>query len=905
MGSGVYAGWGNSFPQPFSLKTVSVTQDPARPDPDRLLESLARESRGRLKVFLGAAPGVGKTFEMLAEARRRRDAGANLLVGIVETHGRAETLAQLGDLPVLPRRLMEHRGQAIEEFDIDAALALRPQILLLDELAHSNAPGSRHPKRWQDVEELRDAGIEVWTALNIQHLESLAEPVARITGIPVAETVPDHVLAGADAVELIDIPPAELLERLKQGKVYRPDQAERALRGFFRGGNLAALREMALRRTAERVGEDLSAYMRRHAIAGPWPSGDRVLALIGPDAAGEGVVWAARRMADALKAPLIALHVERPGREGRGDPSAALQLARRLGAEPETVIATDLPGAILAEARRRNATHIVLGRGRPALWRRLAGRSLSAELLRRAEDFSVYLVPRPALPPTRARQARGPLPRWLGWAAVPLLVGAATGLGFALGDAVPEGALGMVYLAAVVLAAVGFGPLPGLATALLAFLVWNFAFLPPRFTLAIAGPQHVLGAAVFSLVALLLAGTTGGLGESLRRSRARLLGLRRLVEFSRRLAAPGEAGDLPGVLAEEAFRISGCPAAVLMPLPPAPGESTPEPVLRAAAPLAAEPDATAMAAARWALTHGKATGFGTDTLPGGSAWQFRPLRSAEGVVGLLGLQLGTLRQPLAEEVDRSLAAMLDQAAIAIERAALMQDRARDAARAETEQLRLALLTSLGHDLRTPLTSIRGAIATLRQSPGLSEASRADLLDVAEEEAVRLGRYLTKILEMVRIEQGQIIPRAEPLDMAEAITAAADRVARESGRLIDRAIAPRLPEPRLDAMLLDQVLGNLLENAVKFSGPEGRVRVAAQREGYEVAILVEDDGPGIAPEDLPRVFDPFFRASRRDRVSGGTGLGLAICRGLTQAMGGRIAAENRPGGGARLTVRFPA
>ncbi|MDW8399534.1 MAG: sensor histidine kinase KdpD, partial [Acetobacteraceae bacterium] len=420
-------------------------QDPPRPDPDALLALAAKEERGRLKVFLGAAPGVGKTWEMLAEARRREASGADVLVGIVETHGRAETQAQLGGLPILPRRRITYREQTLEEFDLDAALARRPGILLLDELAHSNAPGSRHPKRWQDVEELRAAGIEVWTTLNVQHLESLSDAVARITGVRVAETVPDAVLAGADAVELIDIPPADLLERLRQGKVYRPDQAARALRGFLQEGNLAALREMALRRTADRVNADVTGYMRANAIAGPWPSGDRVLALIGADASAEAVVRQARRIADALRAPLVALHVERPGAEDALDPSAALRLAEALGAEVETIVASDLPAAIMAHARERNATHLVLGRGCPPLWRRLTGRTLSAALSRAARDFTLHLVPDPAAP-ARAAAAPRAWPRGIAWALVPAGVALVVALGYAAEGWLPERMLGMVFL---------------------------------------------------------------------------------------------------------------------------------------------------------------------------------------------------------------------------------------------------------------------------------------------------------------------------------------------------------------------------------------------------------------------------------------------------------------------------
>lgn len=885
---------------------MSATE-PSRPDPDALLALARREGRGRLKVFLGAAPGVGKTMEMLAEARRRQAGGTDVLIGIVETHGRAETQAAIGDLPILPRTRIPYRGQELEEFDLDAALARRPQILLLDELAHTNATGSRHAKRWQDVEELREAGIEVWTTMNVQHLESLSEPVARITGVRVAETVPDRVLAEADAIELIDIPPAELIERMRQGRIYRPDQASRALKGFFREGNLAALREMALRRTAERVDADVTGYMRANAIAGPWPAGDRVMALVGADPSAETVVREARRVADALKAPLVALHVEQPTADPTADPGPALRLAERLGAETETIAAADLPSAILREARARNATHLVIGRGRPGWWRRLTGRTLSATLLRQATDFTLHLVPEPAGQPRRLPAEGGALPHWAGWVATPVLVALATAVGLAFDGVVPEGALGMVYLVPIVAAAVGFGPIQGGFAAALSFLAWNFLFLPPRYTLTIAGPQDVVGVVVFALVALLLAGTTGGLGRSVRAARARMLGLRRLVEFSRRLGAPGDKGDLVLAIAEEASRIAGGPACVLLLLPPLPGETAPEPVLRASVPIEVEPDDASMAAARWAAANRRPAGRGTDTLPS-AAWQFRPMRTAHGLAGLVGLRLPQGGAPLEGEADRALDALLDQAAVALERAELMEERARGEARAETEALRTALLTSLGHDLKTPLTSIRGAIGTLRTAgPALSEETRADLLATAEEETERLSRWISNILDMVRIENRQIEPRRETVDLTEAVETAAARARRAHGREVILDLASRPTVPRLDPALLDQLLANLLDNALKFSGPAGRVVLRLSREGPEVAIAVEDDGPGIPREDLHRVFDPFFRATRTDRIAAGSGLGLAICRGLVQAMGGRIVAESPvtpDGRGTRMVVRFP-
>ncbi|MFC0389317.1 ATP-binding protein [Muricoccus vinaceus] len=892
-------------------------REPARPDPDALLAAATREGRGRLKVFLGAAPGVGKTYEMLTEARRRALGGGDVVVGLVETHGRAETAAQVAGLEVLPRARLDYRGQVLEEFDLDAALARHPAILVLDELPHTNAPGSRHPKRWQDVEELRTAGIEVWTAMNVQHLESLSDAVARITGVRVAETVPDHVLAGADAVELIDIPPTELLERLRQGKVYRPDQAQRALRSFFREGNLAALREMALRRTAERVDADVTGYMRANAIAGPWPAGERVMVLVGGDASAEAAVRQARRIADALRASLVALHVERPS-GAAGDPTPALRLAEALGAETETVVDTDLPRAILAAARARNVTHLVIGRGRPRLWRRLTGRTLSATLLRQASDFALHLVPDPAVTGRApAPPQRRSFPGWLNRAIVPVLVLAATGINLTLDERVTEGSLGMVYLAATVAGAVASGPVHGLATAVLSFLLWNYLFIEPRYTLTIDGPQEILGAVVFGLVALLLAGTAGRLGHSVRAAQARVFGLRRLVEFSRRLGAPMDRAALLSLTAEEAQRVAGCPACVLMPLS---GEEVPglglprerraddaDLIPRASSPSGMEPDDASMAAARWAYAKGRATGWGTDTLPN-SAWQFQPLPTAQGIAGLVGLRFADRAEPLDPERERALHALLDQAAIALERAELMEERARSVVRAEADALRTTLLTSLGHDLRTPLTGIRGSLETLRtMGDALPPEARADLILTAEEETARLGRFATNILDMVRLESGEVTLQPEPLDLPSAIEAVVERVQHATDRKVERRIAPHLPAPSLDPVLFNQILANLLDNALKFSGPGGQVVVTARREGANAVVSIEDDGPGIPHEDLSRIFDPFFRASRTDRIAAGSGLGLAIARGLTRAMGGGIAADSPilNGKGTRVTVRFPS
>jgi len=880
--------------------------EPRRPDPDALAEAAAREGQGRLKLFLGAAPGVGKTVEMLAEARRLHAGGTDILIGLVETHGRAETEAATAGLPILPRRPMPYRGQTLEEFDLDAALARRPAILLLDELAHSNAPGSRHPKRWQDVEELRQAGIEVWTTMNVQHLESSAEAVARITGVQVAETVPDSVVTHADAVELVDIPPAELLERMRAGKIYRPDQAERAMRGFFKEGALAALRELALRRVAERVDADVTGWMRRNAVAGPWPVGDRVLVLLPPGEAAAPVLRQARRIADALHAPLLALHVEQPGAEH--DAGTALTLAQQLGADAEVAVGQDLPATVLAHAAARNVTHIVAGRGKPPAWRRWLGRSLTGELIRRGDAYTLHVVPGPALP--RAAPVSRAAPRWALWLLVPLLVGLATLGCLALDGEVADAAFGMVYLVAVVAIAAAAGPGHAAVSAVISFMAWNFLFLPPRYTLTIASTQDLLGVAVFGVVAVLLAGTTGRLGSHVRNAADRLAALRRLTALSRRLSAQAGLGELHMVVVEEAARIAGGPACLLVALDDAlaaalPGQFTRQAgadlVIRATSTPDATPDEAALAAARWAMANGRPAGRGTATLPD-AAWRFLPITAfrdgQEVPLGLLGLRAG----PDAE-ADRALAALLDQATVAMERARLAEAAATARARDEAEALRTALLTSLGHDLRTPLTAIRGAAETLRISPGLADATRADLLTTIEEEATRLARWMSAILDIVRLEGGQVQPRREPVDLAAAIGALVARA--PPGRPIRISLPDGLPRPRLDPALLDRVLENLLDNAIKYSA--GEIRLAAARDGAQVVITVEDDGPGIEPADLPRIFDPFFRAARRDSVAAGSGLGLSICRGMVSAMSGRIAAESPVAGGrgTRIVLRFGA
>ena len=847
-----------------------------RPDPDALIAHAAAEARGRLKIFLGAAPGVGKTWEMLVQARRRQAEGVDVLCGVVETHGRAGTEAELVGLPVLPQREVPYRGQILHEFDVDAARARRPGLLLVDELAHTNAPGSRHAKRWEDVAELVADGLHVWATLNVQHLESLNDDIARMTGVRVTETLPDHVLDTADEIELIDLPPAELRQRLLEGRIYRADTASRALESFFREGNLSSLRELALRRAAAHVDDDVRSWMRRSGLTGAWPSGDRVLALIGPTMAGEVVVRAAKRLADALHAPWAVLHVERAA--SLGATRGALNLAEQLGAEVETQVGEDLVGTMLASARKRNATHIVLGRTNRPPWQRFLRRSLVTALLRHAPDVTVHVVPLPdaKLPALRRESLAEP---WWAWVAAAAMLAAVTTAGALLTALLPGEAMGMVYLAVVIAAASVASMRVAVATAAVSFLLWDYFFIPPLYEITIGSPRDLVGAIVFAIVALLAGGLASRVRGAALAAQSRVEGLRRVSAFSRRLGQAGNEPDLLLEIARQACELAGR----AMVLAPVAGD---ELDIRAAAPSADTMDEGAWAAARWCWAHGEPAGRGSATLPGGT-WRFLPLRTVRANLGVLGVRGDPPPPPPALQ---AIAALADSAAIAWERVLLAQSSARTTAMEETQRLRTALLASLGHDLRTPLTSIGGAAGTLRSAwDRMDAATRNDLLESIEQDIGRMARFLTNITEMTRLESGQIEPRFVPVMVEEAVEAAIGRLPPGPH------FAVNIDDPALaviaDANLLEQALYNVVENAAKYA-PEGSlVRVRAERRGQEVAISVADEGIGIPPDDLPRVFDSFFRAGRGDRGPPGTGLGLAIARGLVEAMGGTVRAQS--------------
>jgi two-component system sensor histidine kinase KdpD len=874
-----------------------VTDDETRPDPDALLARVRAEeqraSRARLKIFFGAAPGVGKTFSMLESARRLRADGVDVVVGTVDSHGRAETAALIEGLEVLPRRQVLHRGVTLTEFDLEAALRRRPEVILVDELAHTNAPGSRHVKRWQDVMELLDAGIDVHSALNVQHLESLGDIVEQITGVKVRETVPDAVLERADEIELVDIPPEELLERLADGKVYLGDAAGRAAQNFFQRGNLLALRELALRRTAERVDSEMLAYRREHGIAAPWPAGERLMVCVGASPGSEHLIRATRRMAEKLHVPWVAATVDRVGAPPLGDRDrerleAHLRLAESLGGSIERLRGPRVAEALLAYARTHNVTRLVAGKPTHPRWRdRLRG-SLHDDLIRGSGGVEVLVLapieggPAPASGPAPAAEVT---PWAYLWAAA--ATAATTAIGIATYPYLELADVAMMYLIAIMIASLA-GRGPSLLAASLAVASFDFCFVPPRYTFAISDARHLLTFGVMFGAGLAIAELTTRLRRQEEDARLRERRTAALLAFSRELAATSDAADIAAATARHVEDVLDVAAAILLP----DGDGG----LAAAAglmPLAAQE----VTVARWALEHGTPAGQGTDTLPGARILAM-PLLADGAAVAVIAVQTRRGTRYLDAEQRHVLEAFVRQAAMALGRQRLAAE-ARDAVlRARTEELRSSLLSAVSHDLRTPLAVITGAATSLRDDADhLTPATRAELLETIVEEARRLERVLANLLGMTRVETG-IEPAREWVPVEELVGAALGRL---DELLADRAVILDVPPDlavAVDPVLFEHVLINLVENAVKHGAPP--IEIAARRRGASVEIEVADHGAGLPPGEEARVFDKFYRASSAP----GVGLGLAIVRGIAVAHGGTVVAENRPGGGARFTIALP-
>ena len=878
-----------------------------RPDPDALLERVkeeeARRARGRLKVFFGSAAGVGKTYAMLEAAREQQSQGVDVVVGLVETHGRAETEALLAGLEILPARQVPYRGATLKEFDLDAALARRPGLILVDELAHSNAPGSRHAKRWQDVIELLDAGINVYTAMNVQHVESLNDVVARITGIIVHETVPDSVFDETDEVELIDLPPDDLLQRLKDGKVYVPAQAQEAIQNFFRKGNLIALRELALQRTAQRVDAEMRDYMRDHAIGQTWPVRERLLACIGTSPYSVKLVRATKRMAEQLGAEWVVAYVETPAQlrlppEARERVVRTLRLAEELGAETVTLSGSTMSDELLAYARARNVSKIVIGKPGRSLWKRILLGSIVDALVRGSGEIDIYVISGEKAPETARFTLTGPRRSdWWGYGVAVSTVALCTAIAWAMFPYFGLSNLVMAYLLGVVGVATRAGRAPTVLASVLSVAAFDFFFVPPYFSFAISDSEHLVTFGVMLIVAIVMSGMTARIRAHAEAARARELRTAALYAMSRELASTRGVDSLLMIAIRHAVEAVGAQVAMLLP------DGDGRLAVRAAQPAPSATDTSELAVAQWVYEHREMAGLGTTTLPGAKAL-YLPLLGSRGAVGVMGVRPPESKSFEAPEQLHLLETFASQTALAIERAVLAEEAQAAQLRVEAERLRSSLLSSVSHDLRTPLTAITGAASTLLEPDnGLSAESRRDLVETIAEEAHRLNRLVQNLLEMTRLEAGvQIKKEWHPLEeVVGAALSRLDRLLRD--HRVEAALPKDLPLVPLDDVLIEQVFINLLENAVKYTPPGTLIEIGASASGDQVTVEIADRGPGLAPGDLERVFDKFYRGAPAGDARG-AGLGLAICRAIVEAHGGRIWAENRPVGGVAFRFTLP-
>ncbi len=897
---------------------MSASHD-ERPRPEAFLDEARSEERkrggaGRFKIFLGASPGVGKTFSMLEEARMRQRAGLDVVVALVETHGRAETASLLGALEQLPRRSIAYRGQDLSELDLDALLSRKPQLALIDELAHTNAPGSRHPKRWQDVMEVLDAGIDVTTTLNIQHVESLNDVVARITGVRVHETVPDHVLQRADEIELIDLPPEELIKRLKEGKVYVPQQIGQALENFFGKGNLTALRELALRTAASRVDAEMLAWMQANSVKGPWPTEERLLVCINEAPAAKGLVRAGKRMAERARLPWIVATVLTPRHEAmpaetRAATTEALRLAETLGAETVTLHAeSDAAAEILRYARQRNVSRLVIGRPRSqhSLWHkalRLFREPVADRLLDEATDFEITVVT-PHVRIERRKVARAPLvaPEWQGYVGALAAIAVATAIAWpiAVWDGIPGGAISALYLIAVLVVGARYGLWPSLATGVLGSLAYNFFYTEPYYTFSVLRPEDIVSVVVYLLGALFTGTLASRLKAQVEAMRAAQRRTETLYGFARKIAA---ATDTDDVLWAAAFHIAAtldCHSLILTPdaagaLQQVQGHPTIEDL-----------DARAEGAARWAFEKNEPAGAGTATLPM-SEWLFVPLATGDRPLGVIGVRFRDRHRGLDPETRRLLVAVEDQVAVAVERARLSVELADARVSAESEKLRGALLNSVSHDLRTPLVTVIGAISSLAEGrDAIGADDRRELILTALDEARRLDRYVQNLLDMTRLGHGALTPRRAAIDLREIVGRVRSDLQRVlAGHRLEFEAPRDLPMLDVDPVLIGQALANLVENAVKYAPAGSTIRIVAEAGGRFATISVADEGPGIPLSERGKVFDLFHRVAQGDAKPAGTGLGLAIVRGLVEAHGGSASAQAGPGGrGAAIVLTLP-
>lgn len=884
-----------------------MTDDPPRPDPDQLLAQVqraeSRAKRGRLKIFLGYAAGVGKTYAMLRAAQSKREAGIDVVAGYVEAHGRAETDALLSGIEIVPRRRIEHGGVTLTEMDLDAVLKRAPKLALVDELAHTNAPRSRHAKRWQDVVEILDAGIDVYTTLNVQHLESLNDVVAQITGVVVRETLPDKVLDEASEIELIDLPIVELLERLAAGKVYSPEAARRAATSFFREGNLFALRELALRRAADRVDEQVKDYLESHAIAGPSAARERVLVCVSASPLSERLVRSARRLAQSLDAEWHAVYVETPAdarlpRAGRDRIAATLRFAEELGARARSIPGQSVADALASYARAQHVTKIVIGkplRSRIAEW--LRG-SVVDGIVRASGVIDVYVISSAEESESTADNRSVPEPAldvWdLTWGL--LLVAAATGIGLLLRSFIAPTNLAMLFLLVVVFTSLRCRRRTAIVIAISSVVAFDFFLVPPYLTFVVADTQYVITFVAMIVVALVTSGLEAHVRSQSEAAMRREAQTAALYECSRAL---GQAADVDAVVAALVEQVGATFHENVAVWLPAPGGIE---LHDASAPFPTQ--VFERGVAQWVYEHARPAGRGTDTLSGVRSLHV-PMRSGEIVRGVVSLFRADDATDIPFDDRRLLESFASQAAAALERLQLADARSQTQLLEERERIKTALLDSVSHDLRTPLASITGALSSLRDDGQLlDEPAKAELIETAATEATRLNRLLGDLLDMTRLQAGGVLLRRQPCDLLDLVGVALEQLSSEiRDRKVDVHVAPDMPLVPLDFTLACQALTNVIGNAHRYSPADAAIEVTARVAGESAVIEVSDRGVGIPASELERVFEKFHRVTGASR-EGGSGLGLSISKAIATAHGGSVHAEHREGGGTIVTLRFP-
>ena len=878
-----------------------------RQDPDELLAKLRREedraSRGRLKIFFGASAGVGKTYAMLSAAHELRSQSVDVVVGVAETHGRKDTAALLEGLDVLPPRYVDYRGSRLVEFDLDAALARHPAVILVDELAHNNAAGSRHPKRWQDIEELLDAGIGVYTTVNVQHLESLNDVITGITGVKVWETVPDRVFDNADEVTVVDLPPDELLLRLRQGKVYMPAQAERAIQNFFRKGNLIALRELALRRTADRVDDQMLVYRHDQAIGPVWATRESLVACIGPGPGTEKLARSTARLAKQLGVEWHAVYVETPQLQQlpnaqRESILRVLALAQQLGAQTATLTGQSPAEQIVAYARSRNLARVVIGRRGRYRWP--LAQSFSERLAALGSDLEIVQVGLDASKsPRRASVADegGKFAlQYAGYAWAIAICALATAGATPLVSHLDLANIVMLFLLAVVLVAVRFGRGPAVLAAFVNVASFDFFFVPPRFSMAIADAQYLIVFGVMLAVALIIGHLTSGLRYQARVAGHREVRARALYELARELSGVLTQEQVIGISDKHIEASFHAKAVILLPdehdhlhEPPV-GEAAGSPVID-------------LAIAQWVYDNGKPAGFGTDTLPG-SRIHYAPLPAPMRTRGVLAVEPEMARLLLIPEQRRLLETFAALIAIALERVHYVDVAQGALVRIESERLRNSILSALSHDLRTPLTALLGLAESLSLTRPALSGLQLEIAGAMREEAMRMNALVNNLLDMAKLQAGEVRLNRQWQPLEEVVGSAVAALGQLlTAHTLHIDLPADLPLVEIDAVLFERVLVNLLENAAKYTPKGSEIRIEAAVRGDELRIVVADNGPGFAPGSEEAIFEKFARGER-ESATPGVGLGLAIGRAIVQAHRGKIRAERGPDGGARFTISLP-